>query len=120
MLLAGSGSVTVNPAGKPVAGAAHGQHRDSHEPIEADGWPVTDVTVKFFKAGDPEFSFVALDGELIPKGPPLECFREELAKDGGVVKLPDGTSYPICIPEDISDGEGFRVYLAVTRMNPDR
>jgi len=96
------------------------EHRDSHEPSEADGWPVTEVKVQFFKAGDPEFSFVALDGELIPKGPPVEWFRDELARNGGVVKLPDGTSYPVAIPEDVNDGEGFRVALTVTRMNPDR
>ena len=86
---------------------------------ESAEWPVANVTVEFFKEeGDPAFSLVARDGALIPRGVPVEPFRRDLAKDGGVFRLPDGTPYPVSIPEDVKDGEGFYVSLAVTRLKP--
>ncbi len=94
------------------------EYRRKDGPTEADGWPIADVKVDFFKKGDPEFSFVARDGELVPRGVPVEIFREELLRDGGVFRLPDGTSHPVSIPEDVRDGESFYVSIAVTRLKP--
>jgi hypothetical protein len=37
----------------------------------------------------------------------VESFREDLAKAGGVFRLPDGTPHPVSIPDDVKDGEGF-------------
>lgn len=79
-------------------------------------WPIADVTVKFFKKGDPDHSWVARDGELIPRGVPIEPFRKQLARDGGVFKLPDGTPHRISIPDDVEDGEGFYVNVATTHL----
>ena len=76
------------------------------------------VTVEFFKKGDPDFSFVAPDGELIPRGVPLKAFREELVKNDGVTRLPDGSAHPVSIPHDVRDGESFYVNIAVTRLKP--
>ncbi len=87
-------------------------------PSESAGWRVANVTVTFFKEGDPAFSLVARDGDLIPRGVPVEPFRKELARDGGAFKLPDGTAHPVSIPDDVMDGEGFYVNLAVTRLKP--
>src|SRR5688572_28233668 len=87
-------------------------------PNEASEWPIADVSVKFFKKGDPDYSLVARDGELIPRGVPIEPFRKELERDGGVFKLPDGTSRRISIPDDVEDGEGFYVNVAITRFKP--
>lgn len=92
------------------------EHREG--PSESAGWPVANVTVAFFKEGDPAFSLVARDGGLIPRGVPIEPFRRELARDGGAFKLPDGTSHQVSIPEDVKDGEGFYVNLAVTHLKP--
>ena len=87
-------------------------------PSESAGWPIANVTVEFFEEGDPAFNLVARDGALIPRGVPVEPFRRDLAKDGGVFRLPDGTPYPVSIPEDVKDGEGFYVSMAVTRLKP--
>lgn len=92
------------------------QHRERFS--GSPEWPVADVTVKFFKVGDPDFSLVARDGELIPRGVPVEPFRKELARAGGVFKLPDGTPHHISIPDDVEDGQGFYVNVAITRLNP--
>lgn len=103
-------------SGKELAERLGIEHRKG--PDDSDGWPVTDVRVDFFKRGDPEFSLVAKDGELIPRGVPVEAFRSDLARDGGVVKLPDGAFHPVSIADDVRDGEGFYVSLAVTRLKP--
>lgn len=87
-------------------------------PDESQGWPIAHVTVDFFKKGDPAFSLVAREGELIPRGVPVEPFRKELAKDGGVVGLPDGTAIPVSIPDDVKDSEDFYVNLAITQLKP--
>ena len=87
-------------------------------PTASDGWPIADVTIGFFKEGAPDFSFVALDSELIPTGVPVETFREEIARDGGALQLPDGTLHPVSIPDDIRDGESFYVSIKVTRLKP--
>lgn len=92
------------------------RYRDG--PAESDEWPISDVTIEFFKQGDPDFSFVARDGELIPRGVAVEAFRQQLAEDGGVFRLPDGTPHPVSIPAHIKDGEGFYVNLAVTQLKP--
>lgn len=61
-------------------------------PVESERWPIANVRVEVFKKGDPAFSMVALDGELIPRRIPVEPFRKKLAKDGGVFILPDGNT----------------------------
>jgi hypothetical protein len=94
------------------------EFRVEEGPNESDAWPVADVTVSFFEEGDPAFSFVARDGALIPRGVPVESFREDLAKAGGVFRLPDGTPHPVSIPDDVKDGGGFYVNLAVTKLKP--
>jgi len=104
--------------GKQLAERLGIEYRYKDGPSESDGWPVADVTVQFFKKGDPEFSLVARDGELIPRGVPVEAFRQELAEDGGIFRLPNGTSVPASIPDDIKDGEGHYVSLAVTQLKP--
>jgi hypothetical protein len=71
------------------------EFRVKEGPNESDAWPVVDVTVSFFEEGDPAFSLVARDGALIPCGVPVESFREDLAKAGGVFRLPDGTPHPV-------------------------
>lgn len=48
----------------------------------------------------------------------METFRADLARDGGVFRLPDGTSHPVSIPEHVKDGENFYVSVKVTRLKP--
>jgi hypothetical protein len=85
---------------------------------ETPEWPVADVTVRFFKEGDPAFSLMALDGELTPRGVRVEPFRKELARNGGVFKLPGGTPHHISIPDYVEDGQDFYVNVAITHLKP--
>ncbi|MDQ3768307.1 MAG: hypothetical protein M3370_02350 [Actinomycetota bacterium] len=48
----------------------------------------------------------------------MELFGKELAKHGGVLRSPDGAAHPVSIPDDVKDGEGFYVNVAITRLKP--
>ncbi len=68
--------------------------------------------VNFFKLGDPKHTRVATDGELIPIGQPVEELRRDFGGDEGVVSDPFGNPFPIRIPPEIGDGEGYYVSIA--------
>ncbi len=76
------------------------------------------ISVRFFKLGDPKYTWVTSDGGTIARGVPVEEFRRRLTKDDGFFRGPYGKLHPISIPADVRDGEGTYVSVSITSRQP--
>ncbi len=70
-----------------------------------------EMRIVYFKRGDPAHSWVTSDGSSLSLGVPVEDFRQEVGKLGGVFVGPFGTNR-VEIPAYIRDGDGYYVSVS--------
>lgn len=81
-----------------------------------------ETRVRFFRAGDPDYTFETREGKRIPRGAPLEEVRKKLGGDEGYFEDPFGGKHRIGIPRGLRGGDwyvsiSFRTRGAVPRTD---
>lgn len=76
-----------------------------------------ETRVRFFRAGDPEHTFVTRDGKRIPKGAPIDELRKKLGGNEGYFEDPFGGKHRIAIPTGLR-GDDWYAAISFRTLGP--